>query len=199
MSGLEANYDGLIGPTHNYGGLSDGNLASANNAGRVASPRVAALQGLSKMKAMADAGLMQGVLPPQARPDVPMLRTLGYYGSAEQMAASAWEHDARLMRNLSSASSMWAANAATISPSPDCADGRLHMSPANLSTMLHRSIESEQTGRALKAAFPFAKLHAALPQHSTLATKVRPTMCAYVIITAGRGRSYLSMGALYRM
>ncbi|MEE9347979.1 MAG: N-succinylarginine dihydrolase [Robiginitomaculum sp.] len=162
----EANYDGLIGPTHNYGGLSAGNLASARNAGLIASPRAAALQGLGKMKMMADMGFVQGILPPQARPDIPMLRALGYGGNARDMMASAWQHDSGLMRNLYSASSMWAANAATVSPSADCKDGRLHLTPANLSTLLHRSIEHEQTGRALRAAFPFARVHDALPMQA---------------------------------
>ena len=166
MTAVEANYDGLIGPTHNYGGLSAGNLASANNAGLVASPRAAALQGLAKMKLMADAGLVQGILPPQARPDVSALRALGFSGSPEDMVRAAWNADARLLRNLSSASSMWAANAATVSPSADCGDGRLHLTPANLSTMLHRSLEHEQTKRALMAAFPFAFVHDALPDQA---------------------------------
>ena len=166
MRASEANFDGLIGPTHNYGGLSQGNLASANNAGMIAGPRAAALEGLSKMKLMADAGLVQGVLPPQARPDIPALRALGFSGSPEDMVRAAWETDARLLRNLSSASSMWSANAATVSPSADCAGGTLNMTPANLSTMLHRSLEHEQTGRALRAAFPFANVHDALPGHS---------------------------------
>ena len=167
MSGFEANYDGLIGPTHNYGGLSEGNLASANNAGLTARPKAAALQGLSKMKMMADSGLVQGVLPPQARPDLPHLKSLGYSGAPEDMIKAAWARDRRLLRNLYSASSMWAANAATVSPSADCADKALHLSPANLSTMLHRSIEHEQTQRALTRAFPFATVHQALPMQSS--------------------------------
>ena len=168
----EANYDGLIGPTHNYGGLSAGNLASAKNKGLIAAPRAAALQGLEKMKLMADAGLVQGVLPPQARPDLAQLRRMGFSGSDESVLASAWRDNPVLVRNMCSASSMWAANAATISPSADCADGRLHLTPANLSTMLHRSIEHEQTGRALKAAFPdtsHVAVHDALPMQSTYA------------------------------
>ena len=163
----EANYDGLIGPTHNYGGLSAGNLASAKNKGLIASPRAAALQGLQKMKLMKDAGLVQGVLPPQARPNIPELRLMGFFGSDEQVLADAWRANPVLVRNMSSASSMWSANAATVSPSADCADGRLHMTPANLSTMLHRSTEHEQTGRALRAAFPSAIVHDALPMQST--------------------------------
>lgn len=169
MSGpaaMESNFDGLIGPTHNYGGLSDGNLASANNAGLVARPREAALQGLDKMLRMHEAGLWQGVLPPHQRPHLPTLRAAGFSGSDEDVWNAAWKQAPGLAKNCLSASSMWAANAATVSPSPDCADGALHLTPANLSTMLHRSIEHEQTGRALKAALPFAKVHGALPAHS---------------------------------
>jgi len=163
----EANYDGLIGPTHNYGGLSTGNLASAKNKGLIASPRAAALQGLQKMKLMADAGLVQGVLPPQARPNITELRLMGFSGSDEEVLTKAWRANPILVRNMSSASSMWSANAATVSPSADCTDGRLHLTPANLSTMLHRSTEHEQTGRALRAAFPSAIVHDALPMQST--------------------------------
>lgn len=172
LGASEANYDGLIGPTHNYGGLSEGNLASANNAGLIARPREAALQGLAKMKLMHGHGLVQGILPPQARPDLGQLRAMGFSGSDEQVLSTAWQANPKLVRNMSSASSMWAANAATVSPSADCVDGRLHFTPANLSTMLHRSIESEQTGRALRAAFPsetHAVVHDALSLQSTYA------------------------------
>ena len=163
----EANFDGLIGPTHNYGGLSEGNLASAANKGLVASPREAALQGLGKMKAMHEAELWQGVLPPQQRPFLPTLRKLGFTGSDKSVYEQVWTQDPRLAKNCLSASSMWAANAATVSPSADCTNGILNLTPANLSTMLHRSLEHEQTGRALAAAFPFAKVHEALPMQST--------------------------------
>ncbi len=167
MLAHEANYDGLIGPTHNYGGLSTGNLASAKNKGLIAKPRAAALQGLQKMKLMADAGLVQGVLPPHARPNILELRFMGFSGSDENVLQSAWRANPILVRNMYSASSMWSANAATVSPSADCADGNLHFTPANLSTMLHRSIEHEQTGRALRAAFPNAVVHDALPMQSS--------------------------------
>ncbi len=172
MLASEANYDGLIGPTHNYGGLSEGNLASSNNAGLIAHPREAALQGLAKMKLMHDAGLVQGVLPPQARPDLTQLRMMGFSGTDDDVLTTAWRVNPGLVRNMSSASSMWSANAATVSPSADCTDGRLHLTPANLSTMLHRSIESEQTERALCAAFPseeHACVHSALSLQSTYA------------------------------
>lgn len=166
---MEANFDGLIGPTHNYGGLSDGNIASASNAGLTAHPKEAVLQGLSKMLSMHEAGLWQGVLPPQQRPFLPVLRQLGFSGTDETIYEKAWKDVPRLMKNLMSASSMWAANAATVSPSADCQDGKLHLTPANLSTMFHRSIEHEQTERALKAAMPFASVHSALPGQSIFA------------------------------
>ncbi len=184
---MEANFDGLIGPTHNYGGLSDGNLASAKNAGLVASPRDAALQGLEKMRAMSDAGLWQGVLPPHQRPHLPTLRQAGFTGTDAQVYAAAWRDAPALAKNTLSASSMWSANAATVSPSPDCADGRLHLTPANLSTMLHRSLEHEQTGRGLSCAFPFAAVHPALPGQSVFADEGAANHVRLCANRAGQG------------
>ncbi|MGA8031441.1 MAG: N-succinylarginine dihydrolase, partial [Casimicrobiaceae bacterium] len=43
------NFDGIPGPTHNYSGLAQGNLAAERNAQQVSNPREAALQGLEKM------------------------------------------------------------------------------------------------------------------------------------------------------
>ena len=154
MTTIEANFDGLVGPTHNYAGLAEGNLASAKNAGQVAAPRAGVLEGLAKAKRLADAGLVQGFLPPHERPFIPGLRALGFTGTDAQV----WEAAARrapvLARNMASASPMWAANAAMVSPSADTADGRLHFSAANLLSTLHRSIEGPQTARALRAIFP---------------------------------------------
>lgn len=171
MSAVEANFDGLIGPTHNYGGLSFGNVASDKNRGAVSSPLGAVLEGLGKAKALADAGLVQGVLPPQARPDTDYLRRLGFTGNDRAVVEAAWRTDPVLVRNVYSASPMWAANAATVSPSADTGDGRLHMTPANLATTLHRSIEGEATRRALDAVFPGQrfKIHAPLPLQAAFA------------------------------
>lgn len=66
MSGFEANFDGLVGPTHHYAGLSVGNEASQNNRDGVSNPKKAALQGLCKMKALADRGFIQGIYPAAA-------------------------------------------------------------------------------------------------------------------------------------
>ena len=81
MTALEFNFDALVGPTHNYAGLAKGNLASQENRRLVSHPRWAALQGLEKMKFVADLGVPQCVLPPQMRPDMTALRRLGRFAA----------------------------------------------------------------------------------------------------------------------
>lgn len=172
MKAVEANFDGLIGPTHNYAGLSMGNLASLSHGGMVARPKAAALQGLVKMKALFDLGFVQGVLPPQDRPAVWRLRELGFCGTEEVVLDRAWAADPALVVRVSSASSMWAANAATVCPAPDTKDNRVHITPANLLTMAHRTIESLETARALARALPdpdYFTLHPPLPAHGDFA------------------------------
>ena len=75
---VEMNFDGLIGSTHNYAGLSQGNLASTNNTKLVSQPRQAAKEGLAKMMRLHQLGLKQGILIPQERPHIPTLRELGF-------------------------------------------------------------------------------------------------------------------------
>ena len=172
MKATEANADGLIGPTHSYAGLSPGNLASSLNRGEASNPRAAVLQGLEKMKALADLGLPQFVLPPQERPDIPFLRSLGFTGSDATVLETAWKQAPSFAAAACSASAMWAANAATVTPSADAADGRVHFTPANLTTNLHRSLEHRQTRRSLNALFPDAAhfaVHDALPSVAHLA------------------------------
>jgi succinylarginine dihydrolase len=48
---------------------------------------------------------------------------------------------------------MWAANAATVSPSADSHDKRVHFTPANLISKFHRSFESPTTGLLLYRIF----------------------------------------------
>ncbi len=153
MSAVEVNFDGLVGPTHNYGGLAQGNLASAANEGQVSNPREAALQGLAKMRFALSLGLVQGVLPPHERPHVPTLRRMGFAGSDADVVATAARASPILLANAASASAMWTANAATVSPSADTADGRVHLSPANLSSHFHRALEAPTTKRVLRAIF----------------------------------------------
>ena len=163
---FEANFDGLVGPTHNYSGLSFGNIASKNNSGAVTNPKLAALQGLSKMKVLTGLGFKQGVLAPHERPSIVSLRKLGFGGSDADVIRAASEVAPRVFSGTQSASSMWSANAATVSPSANTADGRVHFTPANLNNKFHRSIEHPTTSRILKAVFSDAHFfahHDALP------------------------------------
>ena len=152
----EINFDGLIGPSHNYAGLSPGNLAASHNAGTVSYPRAAALEGIAKMRANLALGLAQGIFLPHPRPNRAWLASL----ATDPGAAEPWLRAAAL-----SASPMWAANAATVSPAPDSADGRCHLTVANLMTMPHRSHEWPQTLAQLRLAFadPGFAVHGPVP------------------------------------
>ncbi|MET1255944.1 N-succinylarginine dihydrolase [Aliikangiella maris] len=166
MKAFEVNFDGLVGPTHNYAGLSVGNVASLKNAAQASSPKQGALQGLAKMKALADLGLKQAVLPPLERPDVNVLRQLGFSGSDEQVIKRAASDAPSIYAATCSASSMWTANACTVSPSADTHDKRVHFTAANLANKFHRSIEAPTTAKILEAIFSneqFFKHHSPLP------------------------------------
>lgn len=167
MKATEANFDGLVGLTHHYAGLSFGNEASTRNQLQPSNPRLAAKQGLLKMKALADMGYVQGVIPPHERPNIAALRQLGFGGSDEQVLAAAGKTAPELLSAVSSASAMWVANAATVSPSADSLDGRVHLTVANLNNKFHRAIEAPETAWLLRSIFRddrhFA-VHDALPQ-----------------------------------
>ena len=156
MAFQEINFDGIVGPSHNYAGLSLGNIASASHKGNPSYPRAAALQGVEKMRGNMGRGLAQGFLLPLPRPNGALLQQLAVDANTpRQLLAAAW-----------SASSMWTANAATVSPAPDTADGRCHLTPANLVTMLHRGQEWQDTQRQLAIAFGdqrHFKIHDAIP------------------------------------
>lgn len=154
---VEINFDGIIGPSHNYSGLSLGNIASSTNAGATAYPREAALQGIAKMRHNMELGLAQGFFMPLDRPNEAWLESLGtdVSGAEPHLRAAAF-----------SASSMWAANAATVSPAPDAPDARCHLTVANLQTMPHRSHEWPGTLAQLQLAFADSShfaVHAPVP------------------------------------
>ncbi|MVF12201.1 N-succinylarginine dihydrolase [Ketobacter sp. MCCC 1A13808] len=149
----EVNFDGLVGPNHNYSGLAKGNLASLQNQQRMSSPRQAALQGLQKIRWMMQRGVRQGVLPPQVRPDFRLLYRLGYRGEPQHVLEQAFKQQPLLFSNACSASSMWVANAATVAPSCDTDDQKLNITPANLISHLHRSIEVGATEALLRYVF----------------------------------------------
>ena len=167
MKAHEVNFDGLVGLTHHYAGLSFGNEASTKHRNQVSNPKLAAKQGLLKMKSLSDAGFPQAVIPPQERPNVAVLRQLGFSGSDEQVVAKAAVQTPELLSAASSASSMWVANAATVCPSADALDGRVHLTVANLNNKFHRASEAPTTEALLRAIFRdegrFA-VHPALPQ-----------------------------------
>ena len=168
---MEVNLDGLPGPTHNYAGLAFGNLASMANRWQVSNPKAAALQGLRKMELFMELGLHQGVLPPQERPDLNLLRRAGFCGSDSTILQRALDREPELFTAAYSASAMWVANAATVSPSADTADGRVHFTPANLSTHVHRALETEATRRLLRTVFSdeeFFEVHSPLPAGASL-------------------------------
>ena len=156
MALTEINFDGIVGPSHNYAGLSPGNLAATRNRGETSFPRAAALQGIAKMRANIALGLAQGIFLPHARPDHRWLAELGMrYGDAPPHSQA----------QAFSASPMWAANAATVSPAPDTADGKCHLTVANLVTMPHRSHEWPGTLAQLRMAFtdPAFTVHGPVP------------------------------------
>lgn len=162
----EWQFDGLVGPTHNYAGLAPGNVASAKNAGQISNPRLAALQGLQKMQFVRDLGMPQSFFPPHYRPIVSVLKQIGYEGGIKKILEDSYMKDPHLLASIFSSSYMWAANAATVIPSADASDGKLHLIPANLISNLHRSIEAGFTTKCLRAIFhndAFFSVHDPLP------------------------------------
>ncbi len=171
MTAQEVNFDGLVGPTHNYAGLSFGNVASAKHKALTSSPQKAALQGLEKMRALYELGIPQAVLPPQERPHIPTLKKLGLTGTDQQIWEAAWKKMPEQAAACCSASSMWVANAATISPAADCSDGKTHITPANLVSMPHRNMEAPVTTKVLSTIFSNPELfvvHPALENSSEM-------------------------------
>ncbi len=168
----EYNFDGLVGPTHHYAGLSHGNLASFRHGGQPGDPRRAALQGLEKARFLAQLGVGQALLPPPLRPNLRALRRLGFSGASRDVLPRVLRVAPELLAATASSSAMWSANAATVAPSCDTADGRVHFTPANLCSMFHRSLEAETTTATLRAMFADADrfvVHEPLPASSVFA------------------------------
>ena len=172
MDAREFNFDGIVGPTHNYSGLSYGNVASDSHKSNTSHPRAAALQGLHKMKFVRDQGIGQCVLPPLVRPNIRQLRALGFTGKTDsQIVEKAYRQFPFLVAACFSASNMWTANAATVSPSVNSADGKVNFTPANLSSKLHRSVEATDTCMNLRNIFNdenYFVVHDPLPPASAM-------------------------------
>ncbi len=168
---IEVNLDSLVGPSHHFGGMGVGNLASIEHRWQVSHPRAAALQGLAKMKTIAELGVPQHFLPPLPRPNLPWLSSLGIHGSIAEQLQQALDLDPTVLSAAYSSAFMWAANAATVCPSSDSSDGRLHVTVANLAANLHRAPEAEDRFRhfqSLLSNVPDAMVHSALPPCSHL-------------------------------
>jgi succinylarginine dihydrolase len=153
MSIYELNLDGLVGPTHHYAGLAYGNKASMAHAHTTSNPAEAARQGLEKMRLLHQLGIKQAVLPPQLRPNLKLLHTLGFTGDITQQLNQAKKHNPRALSAAFSASSMWAANAATVTPSSDTKDQRVHFTTANLVDHLHRHQEADTSKKLFEQIF----------------------------------------------
>ena len=151
--GVELNLDGLVGPSHNYAGLSPGNFASTRNQNKISNPRQAALEGLGKMKLCYELGVPQAILPPQRRPPPGIIKELGFSGGFAKNIEAIYKTSPALLARLYSASAMWCANAATVSGAGDTGDGRTHFSVANLTSNFHRSLETDFTNALLRLIF----------------------------------------------
>lgn len=163
---VEFNFDGLVGPTHNYAGLALGNIASQTNAGLISNPKQAAKQSLEKMRMLMELGIPQAVLPPQLRPNLDLLRDLGFTGNPENLLQQAYNYQPALLATCFSASSMWTANMATVSSSCNTGDNKTHFTPANLISNLHRAQEASFNYKLLKKFFNndnFFVIHQPLP------------------------------------
>jgi len=125
---IEAQWIGLPGPSHYYGGLGSGNQASQNSKGQVSYPKLAAQQSLKYMELLLSHEVPTLWYPPQPRP-IPAQN---------------------FQSNRFSSSFMWTANMATIIPSWDSKDGRIMMIPANLNSNCHRRLEATITSEFLQ-------------------------------------------------
>lgn len=150
----EWSIEGLPGPAHNFAGLALGNIASRRHRFEVSRPRQAALQALDKMHLVHSLGVPVAIMPPQERPCLSALRRAGFSGSETEILERASREAPALFSAAWSSSAMWTANAATVSPASDCADGRVHITPANLVSQFHRSIEVDFTANMLRILFP---------------------------------------------
>ncbi|KAF3362126.1 N-succinylarginine dihydrolase [Chlamydiales bacterium STE3] len=162
----EVNFDSLVGPTHFYGGLAYGNKASMESRGDISNPKLAALQGLEKMRFLHRLGIKQALLPPHERPYLPLLKSLGFTGTVSSIFNQVKEKAPWILEQSSSSASMWTANAATVTPAIDSTDNHTHLTPANLVSHLHRSIETPVTYRILNAIFTnpvYFKVHEPVP------------------------------------
>lgn len=166
MNTYETNWDGIVGPTHHYGGLGVGNVASQAHKHAVSHPKAGALQGLAKMAKVANLGVPQFFLPPIHRPNRELLTQAGFSGTMADQIKRAFDEAPEILSATFSSAFMWTANAATVCPVMDSTDGNLHVTPANLCSNLHRQMEAHQRYQQFEHIFrevPNTQLHRPLP------------------------------------
>lgn len=163
---IELNIDALVGPTHHFGGLGVGNVASQSHQSQPSRPREAALEGLRKAELVASFGVPQFVWLPPARPNWTLLKQLGFAGSVHEQLKQAYDQTPRVLSSVFSSAFMWAANSATVTPAADASDGRTHFTPANLISSWHRWSEASERVLDLSSMFPRSdhyEMHRPLP------------------------------------
>ena len=160
---IEAQLDRLVGPTHHFGGLGVGNVASLSHAGHVSNPANAAIQGLDKMRLVASYGVPQFILLPQLRPDVSFLKQVGFQIADGESLDQVAQQTPSVLSAAMSCSAMWTANAATVSPAIDNRFNVSSLTVANLDASLHRAIEADATRQEFCNLFPHANVLPPLP------------------------------------
>ena len=178
----ELQLDGLVGPTHHFGGLSRGNLASMSHSGWQSQPRLAARQGLAKMRQVLALNVPQAILPPLDRPDVCFLRQVGFSGSNADVLRQAAACEPYLLSLAMSSAFMWTANTATVVPSCDSIDGRCHLVVANLAATPHRVIEAQPRIAMLRRLFTNpdkVMVHEPLPVSAALSDEGAANHCRF--------------------
>ncbi len=165
---VELNIDAMVGPSHHFGGVGVGNVASHEHTQEPSHPRTGALEGLRKAKLVAELGVPQYVLPPLRRPLPQLLSQLGFTGDLQSQCAQARRSAPAAYSAMFSSAFMWAANAATMAPACDCADKQTHVTLANLCSSWHRWFEHSDRHIQLQRMFATIPdlpvlLHEALP------------------------------------
>ena len=163
---VEINIDGLVGPSHHFGGLGVGNIASHEHQLQVSHPRQAALEGLQKAWLLKSLGAPQFVFLPPSRPRLSFLSELGFRGTIQEQLVAAREDAPQALSAVFSSAFMWLANAATVTPASDSIDGRLHCTPANLTSSWHRASEAAERApqlESLLARIDNKQMHRPLP------------------------------------
>ena len=119
------------------------------------------------MRFLHQLGIKQAVFPPHARPNLNLLKHLGFEGTLNLQLEQAHQKTPALLAACFSASSMWMANAATASPSTDTRDQLVHFTAANLITQFHRHQEADFSSKLFQRVFADAryfKHHPVLPK-----------------------------------